>query len=281
MTQADIRERYEQTWAEEHTRSDAGAASLHGSRAEDAVVQPIYMDVLRTLRIAVGGGRGDVLDVGCGAGRWIKFVQEQVQPKTLLGVDVTEQSCALLRSRHQSTAATSIAFRQADITDPSLDLGQQFDLINIANVLFHIPEHDLFDHALANLRKHVKPSGCVLTTEYLPRTEMRTQWMLVRSRYTFERLVSRAGFRIATIRAFTFFNNDPIGLDGPDHGTRRQFNIVRHQLQTIEASLQDDKSRAYFAQLRTNIDLALLAFCGERLADIEMPSQKLVALLPV
>ncbi len=281
MTQPDIREHYAKAWAEERTRSDAGAPSVHGSGAEDRVVQPIYLQLLRDLRIPVGEGVGDTLDVGCGAGRWVRFLQEQVKPRTIVGIDITEQSADLLRSRHASTETTAIDFRAADITDPGLELGgTQFDLINIANVLFHIPEHDLFVQALTNLRRHIAPSGCVMTTEYLPRTEMRTPWMLVRSRYTFEKLITQAGFRIAAIRAFTIFNNDPMGIDGPDDGARLLFNTVRQQFSTIEASLTDAQSLAFLTELRANVDRAVLAFCNERLADIDLPSQKLVALVP-
>lgn len=278
LSQPDIRSHYVKFWAEEKQRSDAGQPSLHGSRAEDLVGLPIYLEMLRDLR--ANGTGGDALDVGCGAGRWVRFLQEQVKPKSLLGVDVTEQSVELLRSRHHSTPETAVNFRVGDITDPSLDLGRTFDLVNIANVLFHIPEHDLFRQALANLRKYVKPTGYVFTTEYLPRNEMRTPWMLVRSRYNFEKLVAQAGFRIADVRAFTVFNNDPMGTDGHDDGARQLFYKVRHGFATIDRSLKDDASRAFLDELRADIDRAVLAFCRERIAEIDLPSQKFVALAP-
>ncbi|MFM9957874.1 MAG: class I SAM-dependent methyltransferase [Phycisphaerales bacterium] len=283
LCQPDIRSHYTKAWAEEKKRSDAGAPSLHGPRCEDLVVRPIYLEMLRDLRIAVGQGAGEVLDVGSGAGRWVRFFEEQVKPRTLTGVDVTAESVELLRSRHASTPTTRLEFGVADITGPFAGLGlapERFDLVNIANVLFHIPEHDLFANALANLRRLVKPGGCVVTTEYLPRTDMRTPWMLVRSRYNFERLVSQAGLRIAMVRAFTVFSNDPMGIDGPDDGTRAVFNRVRQRLQVVADSLSDDASRAFFDELRADIDRAVLGFCKERMAEIEMPSQKLVALVP-
>ncbi|MGH7131906.1 MAG: class I SAM-dependent methyltransferase [Phycisphaerales bacterium] len=283
LTQPDIRAHYTKAWAEEKARSDAGSPSFYGLRSEDMVVQPIYLELIRDLRIAVGNGTGDILDVGAGAGRWIRFFEQQVKPRTLVGVDSAAESAELLRSRHRSTPLTTISFGVADITAPfpQLDLkAEGFDLINIANVLFHIPEHDLFSNALANLRKLVRPGGCVVTTEYLPRTEMRTPWMLVRSRYNFERLVAEAGFRIASIRAFSIFSNDPMGIDGPDQGTRAYFSGVRQQLQVIAGVMKDPASQLFLDELRANIDRAILAFCKERIADMDLPSQKLVALVP-
>lgn len=280
LTQSDIRSQYTKIWAEEKKRSDAGSPSLYGSRAEDKVVQPIYLDLLRDLHVAARDG--SVLDIGSGSGRWIRFLLDQVRPRTLLGVDVTAESVELLRSRHASSTETTLDFRVADITSTTLNLPPgSFDLINIANVLFHIPEHDLYAQALANLRALVTPGGCILTTEYLPRVDMRTPWMLVRSRYNFEKLIARAGLRIAAIRAFTIFNNDPMGLDGPDDGTRLHFNKVRHQLQLLEKGSKDPEFREFVDELQANIDRAILAFCKERLSDIDLPSQKLVALVPV
>lgn len=282
LSQADIRAQYTKIWADEKARSDAGSPSLYCSKAEDAVVAPIYADLLRDLRPGLGRGQGHVLDVGSGAGRWIRFFQERVKPRTILGVDVTAQSVELLRSRFQPSGATTLEFRVADITDPALDLGAAgFDLINIANVLFHIPEPDLYERALTNLRRHVAPGGLVVTTEYLPRTDMRTPWMLVRSRYAFEKLVARAGFRIAEIRAFSIFTNDPMGLDGHDDGPRALFNKVRAQFQSLGNASKDLGTLAFFDELQASVDRAVLAFCRERVADVDLPSQKLVALVPV
>lgn len=279
LTQSDIRDQYTKIWAEEKKRSDAGTPSLYCSNAEELLVQPVYLDMLRDLKVAIGKSEGAVLDVGCGAGRWIKFLAERVKPGLILGVDITQQSIDLIQSRFQSTADTALSFRVADITQKGLDTGVgSFDFINIANVLFHIPEHDLYFQALENLRLHLKPGGVVFTTEYLPRTDMRTPWMQVRSRYNFEKLVAKAGLRIVDIRAFTIFNNDPMGLDGPDDGVRYRFNVVRHQMQQLYNGITDPKARGFLDELQANIDRAVLAFCKERIADIDLPSQKLVAL---
>ena len=105
--------------------------------------------------------------------------------------------------------------------------------------------------------------------------------MLVRSRYQFEEAVRAAGLRIIDIRAFSFFANDPMGLDGPDSATRGYFHRVRHGIQTVLQSPLDESSRTYFLDLFAEIERAMLAFCSERVADIDLPSQKLVVLGPL
>ena len=106
----------------------------------------------------------------------IRFFGEHYRPATLVGIDYTAAAVALLERWHgDGNSTTTPVFRQADITDPNLDLGDAYDVIN---VLFHIPEPELFAGALANLARHVTPDGAIITTEYLPRASMRTQWML-------------------------------------------------------------------------------------------------------
>jgi SAM-dependent methyltransferase len=280
MTQDSIRQHYEGAW---QTKSDA-AADLseisYSNPVEDAVLYPIYRQALADLRATVTGG--DVLDVGSGSGRWIRFFLEHFTPARLVGVDYTAASVGLLRKWFPADQgrSTTLDFAQADITAADLDLGRRFDLINIANVLFHIPEQDKFERALANLAKHVKPTGLVVTTEYLPRTSMRTPWMLVRDRYSFEQSVARAGLRVVAVKASAVFANDPMGIDGPDAGPRGHFNNVRQLFQTLSASVGGTDGPAYLVKMYAEVERAVLAFCKERVPDIDMPSQKLVFLAP-
>jgi SAM-dependent methyltransferase len=285
MTQANIREHYEDAW---RTKSDAASGVdeiTYSSPIEDAIVYPLYRQMIADLHLRVNGG--DVLDVGSGSGRWIRFFLDSFQPRTLTGTDYTAASVELLRKWFhpgppQSRAGVELNFRQLDITKPDLDLGRRFDLINIANVLFHIPEQDLFANALRNLVRHVAPHGMVVTTEYLPRTTMRTEWMLVRDRYTFERMARDAGLRIAAVKAFGVFANDPMGIDGPDTGPRGSFMKVRAMINHLGASVAaNEQSGRFVVQFLTEVERSLLDFCRERVPDIDMPSQKLVFLAPL
>lgn len=277
MTQEAIRQHYEGAWQQ---KNDAASNEeiRYSDPVEDAVLYPIYRQMIADQKVLAN--EGEILDVGAGSGRWIRFFLENFRPKRLMGVDYTQASVSLLRRWFppEFAPATELAFSRVDICEPNLDLQHRFDLINIANVLFHIPEQDKFDHALANLARHLKPGGIVATTEYLPRTSMRTEWMLVRDRYTFERQVKQAGMRIVATRAFGIFTNDPVGIDGPDNGTRGQFNQVRHLMQTLRNAVGGADGAQFLTQFYSQIETAILSFCRERIPDMDMPSQKLVFL---
>jgi SAM-dependent methyltransferase len=274
MTQADIRAHYQQNWKGVLDGATKPTDLAYSSPVEDAVLYPAYEDLIRGLALDTSS----VLDVGCGSGRWVRFFTEHFRPRRLLGVDFAASSVDLLTKWHEASEPRSdVEFRQADITDPALDLGERFSLINIANVLFHIPEHDRFTAALFNLSRHVAPGGRIVTTEYLPRVSMRTEWMLVRSRYEFEALAKAAGLRIVAVRPFCFFSNDPMGVDGPDE-SRARFNSVRARLKMLLESGLNAEAHRFIVDLFAEVERATVAYCRERIADVDLPSQKLVVL---
>lgn len=278
MTQDDIRRYYETNWRSTSEGATSTEGLAYSNTVEDSVLYPIYERLLRDLQVRVTGGR--VLDVGSGSGRWIRFLLERFAPDTLIGIDFAQAAVELLGKWRPSAPQTRIAFERADIADASLALTEPgtFDLINIANVLFHIPECEKFNSALGNLKRLLAPTGRIVTTEYLPRNSMRTEWMMVRSRYEFQASVEAAGLRIVDIRAGCFFSNDPMGIDGPAARSRGHFVLVRAAQQMLLDSPMTEENRRFFQALFVNIEQAALAFCAERIAPIDMPSQKLVVL---
>ncbi len=276
MMQEDIRNHYEQAWKQLDEKAADDAALAYSSAVEDAVLYPLYQQLLNDLKITVTGGK--VLDVGCGSGRWTRFFLNHFSPALLAGIDFTSASIELLKRRYANHSKTTTDFRVADLTDQALNLGHKFDLINVMNVLFHIPEPDRFSAAMKNLANHLAPGGRIVTTEYMPRTSMRTNWMLVRSRYEFETAAAAVGLRIAAIRASGIFSNDPMGLDGPDGGVRAQFNAVRTGINQICSLQMNEQLRQFFTKFLSDVELAVLNFSKERIAEVDMPSQKLVVL---
>jgi SAM-dependent methyltransferase len=276
LMQEDIRQHYEQAWKQLDTSAKDEGGLAYSNPVEDVVLYPIYEQLIRDLKIAVDGG--NVLDVGAGSGRWIRFFLQRFSPAMLMGVDFTAASIDLLKRRYENHAKIPTQFATADLTDPSLNLGRQFDLINVMNVLFHIPEPDRFSAAMKNLAKHLAPGGRIVTTEYMPRQSMRTNWMMVRSRYEMEAAVAAVGLRIVEIRASCVYSNDPMGLDGPDGGIRNQFNVVRAGMNQILALPMDDTAKNFFVKFLSDVEASILNFCRERIADVDMPSQKLVVL---
>jgi len=279
LMQEDIRQHYEEAWKKIDDSAQDDAGLVYSNPVEDVILYPLYQQLLNDLKIAVNGGK--VLDVGAGSGRWIRFFLERFSPSLLMGVDFTAASIELLKRRYTNHSRINTAFRTADLTDPSLNLGEKFDLINVMNVLFHIPEPDRFSAAMKNLANHLAPGGRIVTTEYMPRTTMRTNWMMVRSRYEMESAAAAVGLRIVEVRASCIYSNDPMGLDGPDTGVRQHFNAVRGGMNSILAMQMNDQMRQFFVKFLSDVELSVLNFCKERIAEVDMPSQKLVVLAAV
>jgi 2-polyprenyl-3-methyl-5-hydroxy-6-metoxy-1,4-benzoquinol methylase len=273
--QDDIRHHYENAWktADESGASDAGLN--YSNPVEDEVLYPIYQQLLHDLKVTINCGH--ILDVGTGSGRWVRYFLQRFVPASFTGVDFTKASIDLLNKRY-SNGPVPTTFRITDITQPELDLGQKYDLINVMNVLFHIPEPDRFMHAMRNLAAHLSPGGRIVTTEYLPRQTLRTNWMLVRSRYELEAAAAAVGLRIIATKASCFFSNDPMGLEGPDGGVRNQFYAVKAGMNQILSLSTDAKAKAFFVKFLSDVENAALNFCRERISDQELPSQKLVVL---
>ena len=273
--QEDIRRHYEHAWKTADISSTDDSGLNYSNPIEDAVMYPIYQQLLNDLKVTVNGG--NILDVGCGSGRWVRYFLQRFSPAALTGIDFTQASVDLLTRRYiHGPVAT--AFRVADLTQPELDLAQKFDLINVMNVLFHIPEPDRFMHAMRNLAAHLAPGGRIVTTEYLPRQTMRTNWMLVRSRYDFEAAVTAVGLRIIAVKGSCFFSNDPMGLEGHDTGIRNQFYAVKAGINQILSLSTDAAAKAFFVKFLSDVESAAINFCKEKMADQELPSQKLVVL---
>jgi SAM-dependent methyltransferase len=276
MMQEDVRSHYEQTWKQLNQTAADDTGLTYSNPVEDAVLYPLYLRLIRDLKIDADHGK--ILDVGAGSGRWIRFFLHHFAPALLMGVDFTTASIELLNHRYANHSKTRTLFQTADLTDPALNLNEKFDLINVMNVLFHIPEPDRFAAAMRNLANHLAPGGRIVTTEYMPRTTMRTTWMLVRSRYEMEAAAASVGLRIIVTRASAIFSHDPFGIDGPDTGPRNQFNAVRNGMNQILALQMNQDLRQFFIKFLSEVEQATLTFCTERIAEVDMPSQKLVVL---
>src|SRR5690606_23749244 len=94
------------------------------------------------------GARGGetVLDVGCGAGRWLAALRRRGHTGRLLGVDISPGMAAAAAERTRASALV------ADATA---------DVALAAHMLYHTPE---VPAAVAELRRVVRPGGVVLAT---------------------------------------------------------------------------------------------------------------------
>ncbi len=101
-----------------------------------------------------------VLDLGCGAGRHLKFLSEQHIPVT--GMDLAWNG--LLSSKALLGAPTPASnLAQADMSDPLPFSSASFDAVISIHVIFHNPLPKL-KGTLAEIKRVLKPKGLALLT---------------------------------------------------------------------------------------------------------------------
>lgn len=97
------------------------------------------------------------LDVGCGEGRFGRFLHEHLELVSYVGVDFTSE---LLTAARETTSGE---FVQRDISRPGfLDGLGQFDLIACLSTMQHIPGHDGRVALLQEMRRHLTGNGRII-----------------------------------------------------------------------------------------------------------------------
>ena len=93
-----------------------------------------------------------ILDFGCGSGEMLEvFYRNKYRPKRYLGLDIRSKT---IDENNEKFAKLDFAeFRQADLCQDELDLGETFDIITCFEVIEHIG-HDNADAFLDNMAYH-------------------------------------------------------------------------------------------------------------------------------
>lgn len=98
-----------------------------------------------------------VLDLGCGSGRWTKYMYKKVD-----FVDAVDPSKAIYHAAHKYHDLENIRFTRAGVNDLPFD-DESYDFIISLGVLHHIPDTQ---RALDSLLKKLKPGGQALIYLY-------------------------------------------------------------------------------------------------------------------
>lgn len=109
-----------------------------------------YLRWSHVLKVAKIGQK--ILDFGCGSGEMLElFYRNKFRPKRYLGLDIRQQT---IKENQEKFAKLDFAeFRQADLCQNELDLGEDFDIITCFEVMEHIG-HANADKFLENIWYH-------------------------------------------------------------------------------------------------------------------------------
>jgi SAM-dependent methyltransferase len=141
----------------------------------------------------------EVLDVGCGVGRWSLRLARRGARVT--GVDLSPTMLARARSRARAAGLDArCRFVEGDVT--ALRLERRFQLIVGVTVLQHLPTVEALSRAVERLASHLEPGGRMVLLEAMPsRPESRcdTTVFTARSWPEYRRVLSAAGLRLIAL----------------------------------------------------------------------------------
>ena len=109
----------------------------------------------------------DVVDMGCGTGRWLQHLASQ-HPRTLVGVD---DSCEML-ARAEEKVGRAAMFLHADCGSALLGDGSA-DLCLASFVTSHVDDLERFSRQVA---RTLRPGGNAFITDVHPETAARLSW---------------------------------------------------------------------------------------------------------
>jgi ubiquinone/menaquinone biosynthesis C-methylase UbiE len=140
----------------------------------------------------------DVLDVGCGIGRW--SIEIAKRGNRVVGVDVSQTMVSLAR-RNARRAGVECEFAVGGAA--AFRSKQTFDVVLAVTVLQHVMDDEEFNAAIRNLTRHLKPSGQLVLLEVAPTSltsSCDSAVFRARSLATYRTSLADAGLSIASIR---------------------------------------------------------------------------------
>ena len=160
----------------------------------DVTQRAALRDIIRSIP-----ADAQVLDYGCGVGRWTREIAKRGARVTAL-----DFSAAMLAEAARRTAVTAqrdaCRFLRCDVTQ--VDLPQRFDVIFGVTVLQHVLGDETLAATIERLAGHLRPGGRLIMVEAAPtllRPECDTQTFHARTLATYVKHAAGAGLVVETI----------------------------------------------------------------------------------
>jgi SAM-dependent methyltransferase len=165
----------------------------------------------------------DVLDIGSGTGFYINL-WVQFNAHKITGFDITDVACARLRQ-----AYPDCNFEKVDITEKSQirNYFNQFDVISIMDVIFHIVDDSKLPCAIENIALMLKKGSYLVFSDFLLKgASVRKKHIVFRNEREVIELLEKYGLRVVELRPLFYFLNDPI--DTTNYFLKRIFYKYRN-----------------------------------------------------
>jgi len=114
----------------------------------------MLFDVLRTIDSQTHSlAKARILEVGCGGGRWTRFIAEVThKPELITGIDLSAPTIELAKRMNPA-----ITYRVADLVEEPI--GAVYDLILAWGVFLHFPSESTVKKALRNISNSLTKDG--------------------------------------------------------------------------------------------------------------------------
>ncbi len=203
----------ERYWQERLSADDSlvgvGYSTL-GRRYNDWIYRmrrDVFMD--RVPRLGIDYASAHVLEIGPGTGFYIDLWHE-LGVRTVTGVDLAPVVAERLAARYPQHS-----FMHADIgaADAPLATGG-YDVVTAFDVLYHIVDEAVFEQALANIARSLRPGGYFMVADNFLHHEQSNSRLashyVNRTLARYEEALARHGFEIAERRPmFVLMNTAP------------------------------------------------------------------------
>ena len=129
---------------------------------------PGWCRVLDLAEARAGGRPLDVLDVGCGNGRFAAFLADRGARYRYSGTDASPELLALARAHGRGSVDEPVRYRQADfLEEPISDRpGHRFSLVVLFGVLHHVPGRKQRLALLRSLARCLQTRGLLVVTAW-------------------------------------------------------------------------------------------------------------------
>ena len=166
----------------------------------------VFMD--RAPKLGIDMANAHVLEIGPGTGFYIDLWHE-LGVRQVTGVDLAPVVVERLAARYPQHT-----FRQADVgaVDAPLEAGA-YDVVTAFDVMYHIVDEAMFEQALANVARSLKPGGLFMVADHFLHREQSNSRIaahyLNRTLARYQEALARHGFEIVQRKPMFVLMNAP------------------------------------------------------------------------